>query len=1043
MVEKTVGRWRAPVRSTALWAWVEYMDIVAQERNFEAMEEARKELSGVAELEKDQLMQLVEAEKSRRMHQAKQIVLRILHSQLAGAFDCFVNRVFELKDRRERCQRVVFRLLHTHLAAAFDLFRESVDQLKTHREVVQKAMSRWRTPMLAVFWDLWLEATEESKERLHTAAQQEAMRELKQNLELERDTNLSLAEREAERHRLFCQRTVKRMLHIQLATAFDEYVDRVAEVKRKRETGRRVIYRILHTHLAAAFDGFAAAVSQLVQHRQMVYKAMSRWRHPVLPVFFERWVDHTDEVRLEAIEEGHALAKQALNEQIEAGKSAAEHEAERRLATCKRTVQRMLHIQLAIAFDSFRDRLEEVRERRARCKQVVLRMLHTQLAAAFGCFADAVRLLTLHRNTVQKAIGRWRVPVLVHAWGVWVDAVDDSRAAADAESQQLARETLTAAAAEREQRLRTEAADEREEHQALIRRELGRRLDMCRKTIARMMHIQLANAFDTFFERVQDKRDRTQRCKRVVQRMMQRELVQAFERLVEATRQLRVQRSMIASTLARWKTPLLAWVFCEWSDFVDVIKAECAEKAHELAKQELAARVDTETQRGEDCVRREAERRLRICSSAIKRMFHIQLAIAFDSLRERVAELRDNKARCRQVVRRMLHSNLAGAFDGFVLAMECLRAHRELVAKAIARWQAPSKHMGFMLWLEYMEVVRLQRKEEAQDVARRRLVEELEESQSKYAHLPVAVSLTFDLDFDTTLACPETAREFDRRVQADVSTALCIPASAVEVMCYQRGSVIAEVVLSKVEGASVSDIRTGALLAHELASIINDKAQPPPGGMVGGGAGGNLFAMAHKAEIDGPIAEPVCQLVTNALRARGAEVHRELVQVSEALKSRVNEVAARHVETCKHVVRRLLHRQLAAAFDAYFVRVLEVKEQRARSRRVVARIMHRQLAVAFDGLCAAVIELVRHRRLVMRAVARWQAPLLQIGWERWREYGVLVKRESRDAAYVVAQQQLASLLDGERSMYTALIEKETARRMDLCRKTVWSPGSRV
>jgi hypothetical protein len=51
-------------------------------------------------------------------------------------------------------------------------------------------------------------------------------------------------------------------------------------------------------------------------------------------------------------------------------------------------------------------------------------------------------------------------------------------------------------------------------------------------------------------------------------------------------------------------------------------------------------------------VQGEADRRLHMCAAAIKRMFHIQLALAFDSLRDRVVECREKKATCRRLVQR-------------------------------------------------------------------------------------------------------------------------------------------------------------------------------------------------------------------------------------------------------------------------------------------------------------------------------------------------------------------------------------------------------
>ncbi len=44
IVDKVMGRWRTPATATAMWAWIEYMQVVAQERKDKALDEARNQL---------------------------------------------------------------------------------------------------------------------------------------------------------------------------------------------------------------------------------------------------------------------------------------------------------------------------------------------------------------------------------------------------------------------------------------------------------------------------------------------------------------------------------------------------------------------------------------------------------------------------------------------------------------------------------------------------------------------------------------------------------------------------------------------------------------------------------------------------------------------------------------------------------------------------------------------------------------------------------------------------------------------------------------
>jgi hypothetical protein len=66
IVEKAIGRWRTPAMATTMWAWMEHMDVVAQERKDEALDAACNQLSGMSEMaktEKDELNRAVEEER--------------------------------------------------------------------------------------------------------------------------------------------------------------------------------------------------------------------------------------------------------------------------------------------------------------------------------------------------------------------------------------------------------------------------------------------------------------------------------------------------------------------------------------------------------------------------------------------------------------------------------------------------------------------------------------------------------------------------------------------------------------------------------------------------------------------------------------------------------------------------------------------------------------------------------------------------------------------------------------------------------------------
>ena len=98
-------------------------------------------------------------------------------------------------------------------------------------------------------------------------------------------------------------------------------------------------------------------------------------------------------------------------------------------------------------------------------------------------------------------------------------------------------------------------------------------------------------------------------------------------------------------------------------------------------------------------------------------------------------------------------------------------------------------------------------------------------------------------------------------------------------MCHQRGSVIAEVVLKRVTRPDGdSDPRTPDLLAQELVEKLNDRMSIL--------CRKDLGSLAVKsAVIDGPFAEPLCNLVALVLRAGDNDWHRTHKELYRAVES--------------------------------------------------------------------------------------------------------------------------------------------------------------
>jgi len=383
MMERAVNRWQSPAKSTALLAWIEYMEQLANDKNHQALEDA-------AEIQKHELMSLVQAEKARRISQAQRILKRMLKSYLPVAWYSFVGRTRALQEKRLACQRVVQRLVHTHLAAAFDHFIEAIQEQKTQQQRIERAMARWRAPVLEFAFRAWTAQFEDSKELLHAAAQQNAMLELKRSLEYERDTIHARVQQECDRRIQMSARVVQRMGHIQLACTFDAYRDRVAEVREKRLGAQRVILRMSKTHLAVAFDMFVQAICQIQEHRKQA--------------------------------EGQAQAQQALDELAENCKYVAG----------LREAVSLLENQngdLAADIRQQREKCDRDSERRmaSAASKVLLRWRGHRLCAAMVVWKQQTHDRMRLRRAANKAVQRWRGAALGGPLAWWRESASEGR----------------------------------------------------------------------------------------------------------------------------------------------------------------------------------------------------------------------------------------------------------------------------------------------------------------------------------------------------------------------------------------------------------------------------------------------------------------------------------------------------------------------------------------------------------------------------------------------------------------------------------------
>ena len=409
-----------PGLKRAMEAWTEYLEILQGERAPEAQELAKQQLEEAKKVKQSR----VEAE--RRIEMCK------LRRQLLMAWNMFVDAVMETQHNRETVCKVLCRIKHREVAQAFDCYARAVDTLVAQREKVAKTMGRWKSSGVKKAWERWEAYLKDVwQERAHEA-QELAKQQLEEAAREAARLELAVLRCEDERRRWHCELTdVKAVADMAVhaaaseKAAFEELEVAVLQWEEQERERERERERQRNTHGAAAFDGFCEAVEQRVAHRRTIAKALSLWQKPLLPQMFEQWVDLVDQVKLDAIQGEHTEAKRAL---AKSHKPLADREAQRRIEACKCMVRRMLRLELATSLASFRHRVYEVKSKRELCAKIIFRLLHTQLAAAFDWFCEVLELHKTHRKTVERTMTRWRMPFLLQMFDLWLELVEERRA---------------------------------------------------------------------------------------------------------------------------------------------------------------------------------------------------------------------------------------------------------------------------------------------------------------------------------------------------------------------------------------------------------------------------------------------------------------------------------------------------------------------------------------------------------------------------------------------------------------------------------------
>ena len=146
----------------------------------------------------------------------------------------------------------------------------------------------------------------------------------------------------------------------------------------------------------------------------------------------------------------------------------------------------------------------------------------------------------------------------------------------------------------------------------------------------------------------------------------------------------------------------------------------------------------------------------------------------------------------------------------------------------------------------------------------------------------------------------------------------------------------------------------------------------------------------------------------------------------------VNKEAARRVQLCQQMLRRMLKHQLSHAWNLFVECIFRVKNKRHVVCHVLTRMQHLTLSRAMQRYVSAISTILRGREHLLHVIARWKKPGLKRPWQTWCEM-VQLQRHARERE---AHEKAKSIMTETVAQHQVKVVAEKERYMSICKRVV-------
>jgi hypothetical protein len=500
------------------------------------------------------------------------------------------------------------------------------------------------------------------------------------------------------------------------------------------------------------------------------------------------------------------------------------------------------------------------------------------------------------------------------------------------------------------------------------------------------MQLPEHQAFQSWQEHAEvQKKMRGTACRAMIARLMSQCLPLALEGWMENVQRLRALRATLCRVLIRMQKKSISAAWISWGHFSKRSHSHRNKKVKVMMRA-MKLLVSKAFDSWGSKVKRLCRQR-RLLHRFVNQWQLHTVSRALATWVDKMRIIKKFKLKTRMVVKRWMNQTLSNALATWVLKIRQEKILRSKVRASIARWTNQGLWQTYSAWTDHVRqerrrnvkgleclrrwrntalstnfvfwALRMQQKIEIRDMILRNAfkcntdcilkafstwssaVQLARKSQlnllssSLSAH-PTALSVSMDLEFDSTFSTSNERSSFEKQLQVDICDALDIAVERVFVLCHQKGSIVSEIVLGNPRGLTKHD-------SEELALALADQV---------GKQGSALFRTPlgkhmTKATVHGPI----CEQAVAALRR---------TKVEDGKQARL-----------RGIIFRMRHDTLSSTLDFWIHSFTEQKRLWYAARRVIKRRERANAARSWKCWVDGVYQLACQRGNGYKAFRRW------------------------------------------------------------------------